>query len=201
MRRLVGDFDGQARRLVSHCGVDWDERCLAFHETKRPVHTASFVQVRKPIYASSVGRSGLYGSRLEPLLQALESDRVAPGPEAQDLRAAPQQQTAAEPATADRSARGADPADAKSAAAESATPDPGTAKPDVSKPEAWTELAFEVAKKLQERRDFANAERLFTLVLALRPAHYGSLLGLGSIRAIANRLDEAKTLPHAGDRG
>ncbi len=71
---LVKDFEGQARRLVAHCGVDWDKRCLAFHQTKRAVHTASLVQVRKSIYASSVGRSRLYGSRLKPLVDALGID-------------------------------------------------------------------------------------------------------------------------------
>ena len=71
---LVEDLEGQARRLVAHCGVEWDKRCLAFHETKRPVHTASLVQVRKSIYASSVGRSRFYGSRLKPLMDALEID-------------------------------------------------------------------------------------------------------------------------------
>ena len=71
---LVDDLAGQARRLVAHCGIEWDERCLAFHETKRPVHTASLVQVRKSIYGSSVGRSRFYGSRLQPLMDALGVD-------------------------------------------------------------------------------------------------------------------------------
>jgi tetratricopeptide (TPR) repeat protein len=71
---LVGDFDAQARRLVAHCGVDWDERCLAFHETRRPVNTASVVQVRKSIYGGSIGRSRFYGARLEPLRDALGID-------------------------------------------------------------------------------------------------------------------------------
>src|SRR5204863_9748410 len=74
---LVEDLEGQARRLVAHCGVDWDKRCLAFHETRRPVHTASLVQVRKSIYASSVGRSRFYGSRLKPLLDALDIDAAS----------------------------------------------------------------------------------------------------------------------------
>ncbi len=69
---LVGDLEGQARRLVAHCGLDWDERCLSFHETKRPVETASLVQVRKPIHKGAIGRSRLYGARLAPLLDALE---------------------------------------------------------------------------------------------------------------------------------
>src|SRR5260370_19762883 len=71
---LVSDFEGQARRLVAHCGVDWDRRCLAFHETKRPVNTASLVQVRKSIYGGSVGRSRFFGARLRPLVDALGID-------------------------------------------------------------------------------------------------------------------------------
>jgi len=199
---IVGDFAGQARRLVSHCGLQWDERCLAFHETRRPVHTASVVQVRKPIYASSVGRSGFYGSRLRPLLEALEIEGYV-SREGQGASVARQEQ----PATSQQPPRAFDPADARSAMAKSATAKPKTARPEPAKPEpaksepaksepvkpeAWTELAFEVAKKLQERRDFTNAEQLYGLVLALRPTHYGSLLGLGSIRASSNRLDDAK---------
>jgi len=208
---IVGDLAGQARRLVAHCGLEWDERCLAFHETRRPVHTASLVQVRKPIYASSVGRSGFYGSRLRPLLEALEIERPASGA-AQKGTAEREALPTTERATTDRlpaiassaapkaalakpaiakSAAGK-PATANSEAAQSATGKAETAKLDASKPEAWTELAFEVARKLQERRDFTNAEQLFSLVLAVRPTHYGSLLGLGSIRASSNRLDNAK---------
>jgi tetratricopeptide (TPR) repeat protein len=68
---VVADFEPQARRIIAYCGLEWDERCLAFHETKRPIRTASAVQVRQPIYHSSVGRGRAYESWLEPLLQAL----------------------------------------------------------------------------------------------------------------------------------
>ena len=54
---LVDDLEGQARRLIAHCGLEWDPACLAFHETERPVNTASLVQVRQSLYTSSVGRS------------------------------------------------------------------------------------------------------------------------------------------------
>jgi tetratricopeptide (TPR) repeat protein len=76
---LVGDLEGQGRQLVAHCGLEWDERCLSFHETKRPVETASLVQVRQPIHAGAIGRSRLYGARLAPLLNALEGDGPAAG--------------------------------------------------------------------------------------------------------------------------
>jgi tetratricopeptide (TPR) repeat protein len=68
---LVGDFESQARRLVEHCGLEWDQRCLAFHEAVRPIRTASFTQVRQPIYTSSIGRSRPYREMLGPLVKAL----------------------------------------------------------------------------------------------------------------------------------
>jgi tetratricopeptide (TPR) repeat protein len=68
---VVADVEGQARRLLAHCGLDWDERVLAFHKSERPVRTASASQVRQPIYASAVGRWRAYGDLLAPLLTAL----------------------------------------------------------------------------------------------------------------------------------
>ncbi len=69
---LVADFAPQARRIVAHCGLDWDDACLDFHNTRRPVRTASAVQVRQPIYRSSVGRAAPYRHRLRSLLDALD---------------------------------------------------------------------------------------------------------------------------------
>ncbi|HEX7964366.1 MAG TPA: sulfotransferase [Gammaproteobacteria bacterium] len=68
---LVADVEGQARRLVAHLGLPWDEACLRFHESSRAVRTASLAQVRKPIYANSVGRWKLYEKELAPLKAAL----------------------------------------------------------------------------------------------------------------------------------
>ena len=53
---VVADLEGEARRIIAHCGLDWDARCLDFHRTARPVRTASAAQVRQPIYGSAVGR-------------------------------------------------------------------------------------------------------------------------------------------------
>ena len=61
----------QARRIIAHCGLAWDERCLAFHETERPVRTASATQVRQPIYNSAIGRWRVYEEFLGPLLAEL----------------------------------------------------------------------------------------------------------------------------------
>jgi tetratricopeptide (TPR) repeat protein len=70
---VVADVEGEARRIIAHCGLPWDDSCLAFHETKRPIRTASATQVRQPIYKSAVGRWRVYEQHLGPLLTALES--------------------------------------------------------------------------------------------------------------------------------
>lgn len=69
---VVDDLEGQARRIVAHCGLEWDERCLAFHKADRPVRTASVAQVRQPIYRSSIGRWKPYREHIQPLLEALK---------------------------------------------------------------------------------------------------------------------------------
>jgi tetratricopeptide (TPR) repeat protein len=68
---LVADLEGVSRRIVSHCGLAWDARCLDFHRTERPICTASATQVRKPIYRDSVGRWRKYEAFLGPLLAEL----------------------------------------------------------------------------------------------------------------------------------
>jgi tetratricopeptide (TPR) repeat protein len=74
---VVDDLEGQARRLIDFLGLTWDEACLRFHETRRPVRTASLTQVRRPLYASSVGRWRKYAPHLGPLLAALDIDPSA----------------------------------------------------------------------------------------------------------------------------
>lgn len=68
---VVGDMEGQARRMLAHCGLTWDERVLAFHENGRAVGTASARQVRQPIYSTSVAKWRRYRAHLQPLLAAL----------------------------------------------------------------------------------------------------------------------------------
>ncbi len=70
---LVGDLEGQSRRLIDFLGLPWEPACLDFHKTERPVLTASFWQVRQPLYSSSVGRWKNYESHLGPLLKALDN--------------------------------------------------------------------------------------------------------------------------------
>jgi len=68
---VVDDLEGQARRLIDYCGLPWDDRCLSFYRTNRPVKTASAVQVRKPLFRTSLQRWRKYEAGLAPLLQEL----------------------------------------------------------------------------------------------------------------------------------
>ena len=74
---VVADFAAQARRVIAHCGLDWDDACLDFHRTDRPVRTASVVQVRQPIYRTSVGRWRPDPDTLRPLLEGLGLEPAA----------------------------------------------------------------------------------------------------------------------------
>ena len=68
---LVRDPEAHIRRLLGHCGLDFEPQCLAFHETRRPVRTASAEQVRQPLYTSGVGYWRHFERELEPLREAL----------------------------------------------------------------------------------------------------------------------------------
>jgi tetratricopeptide (TPR) repeat protein len=71
---LVVNFEPLARRIVAYCGLEWDAACLDFHKIKRPVWTASTIQVRQPIYRSSIGRWKAYEDMLRPLSETLKGD-------------------------------------------------------------------------------------------------------------------------------
>jgi tetratricopeptide (TPR) repeat protein len=65
---LITDQETWTRKIVDFLGLEWDERCLDFDKTQRPVVTASFWQVRQKIYKSSVGRWRNYEKFVGPLL-------------------------------------------------------------------------------------------------------------------------------------
>ena len=68
---LVADQEAWSRKLIDFLGLPWDERCLAYYKTERPVLTSSAWQVRQPIYTSSIGRWRHYAGHLGPLFGAL----------------------------------------------------------------------------------------------------------------------------------
>ena len=61
----------ETRRLLKYCDLSWNDACLSFHKTSRAVATASAVQVRKPIYKSSVQLWKRYEKQLQPLSDIL----------------------------------------------------------------------------------------------------------------------------------
>ena len=67
---LVEDTEGQVRRLLDHCGLPFEEACLRFHETTRPVRTASAEQVRRPINRRGIDSWRRFAAHLEPLENA-----------------------------------------------------------------------------------------------------------------------------------
>lgn len=73
---LVADPELQIRRLVAGCGLPWEEACLHFERNEAPVSTASAVQVRQPIYRSSVQRWKQLEAELRPLRELLEAGGV-----------------------------------------------------------------------------------------------------------------------------
>jgi tetratricopeptide (TPR) repeat protein len=64
---LVADQEGWTRKILDFLDLEWDERVLSFHETKREVATASFWQVRQKIFKSSVQRWRNYEKFIGPL--------------------------------------------------------------------------------------------------------------------------------------
>ena len=68
---LVVDLEPRAKQMVAHVGLEFDEECLRFHESRKHVATASSVQVRQPIYQTSKQRWRNYQSHLGPLFEAL----------------------------------------------------------------------------------------------------------------------------------
>jgi tetratricopeptide (TPR) repeat protein len=72
---VVADFETQARRLLEFCGLEWEDACLKFYESDRPVRTPSSEQVRQPIYDRSVGHWKHYEAELGELIEVIEPIR------------------------------------------------------------------------------------------------------------------------------
>ena len=73
---LVDDIDVEARKIISFCGLEWDENCLEFYNSKRRVRTASVSQVRKPLYNSSKEKWKVYENQLQPLVSTIGNNRI-----------------------------------------------------------------------------------------------------------------------------
>jgi hypothetical protein len=68
---VVNDMESQTRRLTDHCGLPWDESCLEFYRSSRPVNTASRDQANRPVYKDAVQRWKHYEQHLQPLIDII----------------------------------------------------------------------------------------------------------------------------------
>lgn len=68
---FVSDAELHTRSMIGFLGLEFDDSCLKFHESKEHVHTASATQVRKPVYQSRRQRWKNYEGHIGALLEAL----------------------------------------------------------------------------------------------------------------------------------
>ena len=80
---LVADPDGQTRRLLSFCGLEWEARCGDFHLNPAASMTASAAQVRQPLYNTSVSQWRHYERQLTPLRDQLKAAGISFPPDEQ----------------------------------------------------------------------------------------------------------------------
>ena len=69
--RLVENPEREIRALLDYCGLGWEDACLRFHETRRPVRTASSEQVRRPLSRAGFDQWKPFEQWLGPLKDAL----------------------------------------------------------------------------------------------------------------------------------
>jgi hypothetical protein len=68
---VVDDLEGNVRRILEFCGLEFEPQCIEFHKTVRSVRTASSEQVRQPIYREGLDQWKHFEPWLEPLKIAL----------------------------------------------------------------------------------------------------------------------------------
>ncbi len=73
---LIADQAAVSHRIIDHCGLDWQDVCLNFHQNVSPAATASAAQVRQPLYSTSVGLWRRHAQSLAPLAAGLEAGGV-----------------------------------------------------------------------------------------------------------------------------
>ena len=68
---VIADLAGSVRRILAHCGLDFEPACIEFHKSKRSVRTPSSEQVRQPIFRDGIDQWQHYAPWLTPLRAAL----------------------------------------------------------------------------------------------------------------------------------
>ncbi|HEY6453368.1 MAG TPA: sulfotransferase, partial [Steroidobacteraceae bacterium] len=77
---VVADLEGEVRRLLQFCGLEFEAACLQFHRTERSVRTASSEQVRQPLFSSGLEQWRHFEPWLGPLQHSLGELAPASGP-------------------------------------------------------------------------------------------------------------------------
>jgi tetratricopeptide (TPR) repeat protein len=68
---LVAEPERVSQEMIIFCGLEWDERCMRFHDNPRAVRTMSKLQVRQPVYRHAVAKWKRFEAYLQPLREAL----------------------------------------------------------------------------------------------------------------------------------
>lgn len=70
---LVSDSQNEIKKLLNHCELEWDEKCLKHHNnTTTPIATVSATEARKPIYKSSLNSNKNYSNYLDKYFVKLD---------------------------------------------------------------------------------------------------------------------------------
>ncbi len=74
---LIADPEGEIRRLLRFCGLEWQHGCIEFHLNPSPTTTASAAQVRRPMYDTSLAQWRHYECQLAPLRSQLSAAGIS----------------------------------------------------------------------------------------------------------------------------
>ncbi len=69
---VVGNTEGEARKVIQYCDLEWEPQVLDFHKSRQASTTASASQVRQPVYSTSIDRWRMYSEQLRPVVDMLE---------------------------------------------------------------------------------------------------------------------------------
>jgi hypothetical protein len=77
--KLVSDIENESRQLLEFCELDWQPQCLKFYENKEASTTASTVQIRQPVYQTSVDKWRNVEEQLQPIVEVLQRAGIVTG--------------------------------------------------------------------------------------------------------------------------
>lgn len=67
---LIEDFERETRKLLAFCDLGWESSCMQYYKSKRPINTASMIQVREKPNRDGIGRWKMYSEWLPKLIAA-----------------------------------------------------------------------------------------------------------------------------------